>query len=95
METLQGLFIINILLFILAQFPLMYLIVSLCSTKKSGIILVNVISFSTLVVGFILQMGGPHRALQMVFNIFPNINEFSMLNLIFKYEKIGVFSSEL
>ena len=31
----------------------------------------------------------------MVFNIFPNVNEFSMLKLIFKYEQIGKFSSGL
>ena len=95
MKTLQWLFILNIIFFILAQFPLMYLIVIICSTKKKGIILVNIICFTTLVVGFILRMGSPSRGLQIFLNIFPNINEFSMLNLIFKYEKIGVFSSDL
>ena len=95
MKTLQWLFVLNIILFVLAQFPLMYLIVIICSTKKKGLILVNIISFTTLVVGFILRMGTPSRALQIVLNIFPNINEFSMLNLIFKYEQIGVYSSDL
>ena len=57
MDTLHGLFILNIILYILAQFPLIYLIVTICSTKKSGIIVVNLIEFSTLVVGFIIQMG--------------------------------------
>jgi len=95
MKTLQWLFILNIILFVLAQFPLMYLIVIICSTKKKGLILVNIVCFTTLVVGFILRMGTPSRALQIVLNIFPNINEFSMLNLIFKYEQIGVYSSDL
>ena len=95
MDSLHGLFILNIILYVLAQFPLIYLIVTICSTKKSGLILVNIIAFSTLVIGFILQMGGPHRALQMVFNMFPNVNEFSMLKLIYKYEQIGKFSSGL
>ena len=95
MKTLQWLFVLNIILFVLAQFPLMYLIVIICSTKKKGIILVNIVCFTTLVVGFILRMGTPSRALQLVLNIFPNINEFSMLNLIFKYEQIGIFSNAL
>ena len=95
MKTLQWLFILNIILYVLAQFPLMYLIVIICSTKKKGLILVNIICFTTLVVGFILRMGTPSRALQLVLDIFPNINEFSMLNLIFKYEQIGIFSNDL
>ena len=95
MDSLLGLFILNLILYVLAQFPLIYLIVTICSTKKSGLILVNIIAFSTLVIGFILQMGDTQRALQMVFNIFPNVNEFSMLKIIFKYEEIGIFSSGL
>ena len=95
LDSLQGLFILNLILYVLAQFPLIYLIVSIISTKKSGIILVNIIGFASLVVGFIIPMGETNRALQMVFNIFPNINEFSMLTILFKYEQIGVFSSDL
>ena len=95
LDSLQGLFILNIILYVLAQFPLIYLIVTICSTKKSGIILVNIIGFASLVIGFIIPMGKTNRALQMVFNIFPNVNEFSMLTILYKYEEIGIFSSYL
>ena len=40
MKTLQWLFVLNIILFVLAQFPLMYLIVIICKKKKKGLILV-------------------------------------------------------
>ena len=95
LDSLEGLFILNIILYVLAQFPLIYLIVSICSTKKSGIILVTIIGFASLVIGFIIPMGKTNRALQMVFNIFPNVNEFSMLTILYKYEQIGIFSSDL
>ena len=95
LDSLQGLFILNIILYVLAIFPLIYLIVTICSTKKSGIILTNIIGFASLVIGFIIPMGRTNRALQMVFNIFPNVNEFSMLTILYKYEEIGVFSSDL
>ena len=95
MQSLQGLIIVNLIFFILAQFPLIYLIFILCSNKKNGVILSNNISFSTLVVGFILMSGEPHYSLQMFLNLFPNINEFNMLTIIFKMEEIGVYSPDI
>ena len=95
MQTLHGLFIVNIILLVLAQFPLIYLIIIISSNKKNGIIIVNIICFPTYVIGFILEEGEPHRPLQMLFNIFPNVNEFSMLKVIYKMEQIGVYSSDI
>ena len=95
MNSLQGLIIVNIIFYVLAQFPLIYLIYVISSSKKKGIIITNIIAFSTLVVGFVIQEGGPHYSLQMFFNIFPNINEFNMLTIIFKMEEIGVYSSDI
>ena len=95
MQTLHGLFIVDIILFVLAQFPLVYLIIIISSNIKNGMILVNIIGFSTLAIGSILEEGKPHRPLQMFFNIFPNVNEFSMLKVIYKMEQIGVYSADI
>ena len=95
MQSLQGLIIVNLLFFVLAQFPLIYLIYIISSTKKNGVILANIICFSTLVVGFISTEGEPHYSLQMFLNLFPNINEFNMLTIIFKMEQIGIYTPDI
>ena len=95
MNSLQGLIIVNIIFYVIAQFPLIYLIYIISANKKNGAIISNIISFSTLVVGFILLEGEPNYSLQMFLNLFPNINEFCMLTIIFKMEEIGVYSSDI
>jgi hypothetical protein len=71
-----GLFFIDIILFNLAQFALLYFIVTVSSNKKSGIILVNLLCFGSLVIGYVLTQGNTPKIIQTLFNLFPNANIF-------------------
>ena len=87
-----GLFIIDLILFNLAQFSLLLFIVTLSNNKKSGIILVNLLCFGSLVLGYVLTQGESHKFIQTLFNFFPNANIFSSIKCIIKLQNIGFYS---
>ena len=90
---LSGLFYIDLIFYNLAQFSLLYFIVNISTNKKSGIILVNLLCFGSLVVGLVLnQGGGSHRLTLLFFNLFPNTNIFTSIKCIIKLQRLGRFS---
>ena len=72
----------------------MLLIVTISKNKKIGIILVSLISFGSLVLGYILTIGFAPPAIQVIFNFLPNANIFSSIKLIIKLQFIGRYSFE-
>ena len=91
LKCFYGLFFIDMVLFNLAQFSLLFFIVTLSSNKKSGIILVNIICFGSLVLGFILTQGSSHRFVQLLLNFFPNANMFYAIKMIVKLQILGEY----
>ena len=92
LKSFTGLFIIDLILFNLAQFSLLLFIVTLSNNKKSGIILVNLLCFGSLVLGYVLTQGESHKFIQTLFNLFPNANTFSSIKCIIKLQNIGIYS---
>ena len=92
LESFFGLYLIDILLYNLSQFSLLLFIVTSSSNKKSGIILINLFCFGSLVLGYVLTQGSPHKIIQTLFNIFPNINIFCSIKSIMKLQSIGIYS---
>ena len=92
LQCFYGLFFIDLILYNLAQFALLYFIVSLSSNKKTGLILVNIICFGSLILGFVLNQGGSHRFIQLLFDIFPNTNIFCSTRAIIKLQRLGKYS---
>ena len=91
-KCFRGLFVLDIFLFNLALFSLMLFIETISKSKKIGLLLINLISFATLVIGYILTQGLPHPALQIIFNFFPNANIFCSIKLIVKLQFLGLYS---
>ena len=87
-----ALFFIDIILFNFAQFALLYFIVTVSSNKKSGIILVNLLCFGSLVIGYVLTQGNTPKIIQTLFNLFPNANIFCSVKLIIKLQSLGKYS---
>ena len=94
LQTFMGLYILDLILFNLSTFSLMLLIVTISKNKKIGIILVSLISFGSLVLGYILTIGFAPPAIQVIFNFLPNANIFSSIKLIIKLQFIGRYSFE-
>ena len=94
LQTFMGLYILDLILFNLSTFSLMLLIVTISKNKKIGIILVCLISFGSLVLGYILTIGFAPPAIQVIFNFLPNANIFSSIKLIIKLQFIGRYSFE-
>ena len=92
LKSFLGLFIIDIILYNLSQFSLLLFIVTITPNKKSGIILVNLLDFGSLVIGYVLTQGSPHKFLQILFNFFPNANTFSSIKCIIKLQNLGIYS---
>ena len=92
LKSFLGLFIIDIILYNLSQFSLLLFIVTITPNKKSGIILVNLLDFGSLVIGYVLTQGSPHKFLQTLFNFFPNANAFSSIKCIIKLQNLGKYS---
>ena len=91
-NCVRGLFVLVIFLYNFGIFSLILFIVTLSKNKKTGLILVNLIGFVSLVIGFVLNQGLPHKALQIVFNFFPNINLFCSIKLVVKLQFLGLYS---
>ena len=92
LQSFWGLYVIDIILFNLGSFFLMLFIVTISKSKKVGLLLVNLICFGSLVFGYVLNQGLPHKALQIFFNFFPNANIFCSIKLIIKLQFLGVYS---
>ena len=92
LKSFLGLFIIDLILFNLSQFSLLLFIVTVSNNKKSGIILVNLLCFGSLVIGYVLTQGETHKFIQTLFNLFPNANIFSSIKCIIKLQSIGIYS---
>ena len=92
LKCVRGLFVLVIILFNFGIFFLMLFIVTVSKNKKVGLILVNLIGFVSLVIGFVLNQGLPHKALQIIFNFFPNANLFCTIKLIIKLQFLGLYS---
>ena len=70
----------------------MFFIVTVSNNKKSGIILVNLLGFGSMILGYVLTLGSSHKAIQTIFNLFPNTNIFCALKLIIKLQRLGKYS---
>ena len=68
LQSFYGIFILDLILFNIALFSLLLVIVTVSKSKKVGLILVNLIGFGSLVFGYVLTQGSPHPALQIIFN---------------------------
>ena len=62
------------------------------TNKKSGLILVNLIGFGSLIIGYVLNQGNTPKFIQIFFNLFPNSNIFCSCNLILKLQYLGRFT---
>ena len=92
LDSFFGLFILDLILFNISQFSLIFFIVTLSTNKKSGIILVNLLCFGSMILGYVLTQGGSHKVIQTIFNIFPNANIFCSIRLIIKLQRLGKYS---
>ena len=92
LQSLYGIYILDLFLFNLSLFSLLLLIVTLSKNKQTGLILVNLIGFGSLVFGYILTQGSPHQVIQILFNFLPNANIFCSIKLIIKLQFIGKYS---
>ena len=89
LQDLYGIFILDIILFNLGLFSLLFFITTVSKSKKVGLILVNLIGFGSLVFGYVLNQGSPHEVIQILFNFFPNANLFCSIKLIVKLQFLG------
>ena len=92
LQNFLGLFFIDLILYNLSQFSLLYFIVNISTNKKSGIILVNLLCFGSFVVGLVLNQGSSHRLTLLLFNLFPNTNIFTSIKCIVKLQRLGRYS---
>ena len=92
LTSFMGIFFIDMILFNFAQFSLLFFIVSVSSNKKTGIILVNLLNFGSLIIGLVLVQGNTNKIIQSLFNIFPNANLLCSVKLIIKLQNLGKFS---
>ena len=87
-----GLFVIVIFLYNLSLFVLSYLIVTISTNKKSGLIIVCLLCFGSFAIGYVLTQGDTPLITQTVFNLFPTCNLFCSMRLIVKLQSIGIYS---
>ena len=92
LKSFFSIYLIDIILFNFSQFALLYFIVTVSTNKKSGIILINLLCFGSLVIGYVLTQGGSHKITQIFFNLFPNANLFSSIKCIMKLQSLGIYS---
>ena len=92
LDSFYGLFIFILFLYNISQFSLLFFIVTISNNKKSGIILVNLLGFGSMILGYVLTLGSSHKAIQTIFNLFPNTNIFCALKLIIKLQRLGKYS---
>ena len=92
LQSFWGIYVLDLILFNLGIFSLLLLIVTVSKNKKIGIILVNLLGFGSLIFGYVLTQGSPHKAIQILFNFFPNANLFCSLKLIIKLQFLGKYS---
>ena len=92
LKSFFSIYILDIILFNFSQFALLFFIVTVSTNKKSGIILVNLLCFGSLVIGYVLTQGESHIIIQTLFNLFPNANLFYSIKCIIKLQSLGIFS---
>ena len=92
-QSFWGIYILDIFLFNLSLFSLLLFIVTVSKNKKIGLLLVNLIGFGSLVFGYVLNQGDPHKTIQILFNFFPNANLFCSIKLIIKLQFLGKYSA--
>ena len=92
LNSFYGLFFIDIILYNLSQFFLLLFIVTISTNKKSGIILINLLFFGSLIIGYILTQGSTHLLIQIFFNFFPNANIFCSIKSIIKLQFLAEYS---
>ena len=88
------LLIIDIILWIFAQFALIYFIVTVSPNKKGGIIIAVIVSAGSMMTGSILTQRRTKKYVQIIFNIFPNISIFSSLIMLSKLQSLSDYSLE-
>ena len=94
LQGLYGIYILDLILFNLGIFSLLFFIATVSKSKKVGLILVNLIGFGSLVFGYVLNQGSPHQVIQILFNFFPNANLFCSIKLITKLQFLGRASTD-
>ena len=92
LNSFLGLFFIELILFNIALFALLLFIVTLSSSLKIGMILVNFFSFGSFIVGYVLVQGNTNKFILILFNLFPNVTIIYSLKLIFNLQYLGKFS---
>ena len=93
-QCLYGIYILNLLLFNLGIFSLMLFFVIISKDKKTGLLLINLFGFGSMIFGYVLTQGSPHKAIQIIFNFLPNPNLFCSNKLIIKMQFLGKYSFE-
>ena len=93
-QCLYGIYILNLLLFNLGIFSLMLFFVIISKDKKTGLLLINLFGFGSMIFGYVLTQGSPHKAIQIIFNFLPNPNLFCSIKLIIKMQFLGKYSFE-
>ena len=94
LQCLYGIYILNLLLFNLGIFSLMLFFVIISKDKKTGLLLINLFGFGSMIFGYVLTQGSPHKAIQIIFNFLPNPNLFCSIKLIIKMQFLGKYSFE-
>ena len=92
LQSFWGIYILDLIFFNLGLFSLLLFIVTISKNKKIGIILINLLGFGSLIVGYVLTQGSTHAAIQTLFNFFPNANLFCSIKLIIKLQFLGRYS---
>ena len=91
LKSFYELFFVDIILYNLAQFSLLFFIITISTNKKSGMILVNLLCFGSLVIGYVLTQGNSNKFIQILFNCFPNTNMFWAVKMIIKLQILGKY----
>ena len=92
LQSFWGIYVLDLILFNLGLFSLLLFFVTISKNKKVGLILINLFGFGSLVFGYILTQGSPHKAIQILFNFLPNANLFCSIKLITKLQFLGRYS---
>ena len=92
LQSFWGIYVLDLILFNLGLFSLLLFFVTISKNKKVGLILINLFGFGSLVFGYILTQGSPHKSIQILFNFLPNANLFCSIKLITKLQFLGRYS---
>ena len=92
LQSFWGIYVLDLIFFNLALFSMLLFIVTISKNKKFGLIFINLLGFGSLIFGYVLTQGSPHKAIQILFNFFPNANIFCSIKLIIKLQFLGRYS---